>query len=79
MIWLRATGSTAISQLLDTFIVQFIACVIPGYWTMEEWGERAAWGYLFKLMVALVLIPLIYIAHGMIDKYLEKQKNGVDR
>lgn len=72
MIWLRATGSTVISQLLDTFIVQFVAFVIPGDWTMEEWMERASWGYLFKLLVAVGLIPLIYLAHSMIDRYLKK-------
>lgn len=30
MIWLRATGSTAVSQLLDTFVVQGIAFWLPG-------------------------------------------------
>ncbi|MCC7302831.1 MAG: queuosine precursor transporter [Bacteroidia bacterium] len=74
MIWLRATASTAISQLMDTFIVQFVAFVIPGAWTAEEWMERASWGYLFKLMVALGLIPVIYLVHGVIDKYLQKER-----
>ncbi len=79
MIWLRATGSTAISQLLDTFIVQFIAFVIPGSWTAAEWVERASWGYAFKLLVAIGLIPVIYIIHGIIDKYLLKKADGIHR
>lgn len=70
MLWLRATGSTVVAQLIDTFIVQFVAFVIPGVWTMNEFLENASFGYLFKLGVALLLIPIIYLAHILIDKYL---------
>ncbi|GIV29642.1 MAG: hypothetical protein KatS3mg028_0708 [Bacteroidia bacterium] len=70
MIWLRATGSTIISQLIDTFVVQFIAFVIPGYWTFSDFLENAAYGYAFKLLVAVALIPFIYIGHRIIDKYV---------
>ena len=70
MIWLRATGSTVVSQLVDTFIVQFIAFVIPGVWTMEVFLKNASYGYVFKLLVAVAIIPVIYLAHYLIDKYL---------
>lgn len=70
MIWLRSTGSTVISQLIDTFIVQFGAFVLPGYWTMSEFAHNATYGYLFKLLVAVAVIPLIYLIHFWIDKYL---------
>ncbi len=70
-IWLRATASTFISQLIDTFVVQFVAFVIPGTWTIETWMENAAMGYLFKIFVALGLIPVIYILHSVINKYLK--------
>lgn len=74
MIWLRATGSTVVAQLIDTFIVQFVAFVIPGVWTINEFLKNASFGYVFKLLVALLIIPLIYIAHALIDRYLgEKQ------
>lgn len=72
-IWLRATGSTMVSQLIDTFVVQFIAFVIPGKWALSEFMVNASWGYFFKLLVALALIPLIYIGHGLIGKYLKKE------
>lgn len=72
MIWLRATGSTVVSQLFDTFIVQFIAFVIPGKWTLEQFAERAAAGYLFKLLIAFCLIPLIYLGHSLINKFLKE-------
>jgi uncharacterized integral membrane protein (TIGR00697 family) len=70
MIWLRATGSTVVSQLVDTFIVQFIAFVIPGVWTMDMFLKNASYGYVFKLLVAVAIIPVIYLVHYLIDKYL---------
>jgi hypothetical protein len=70
MIWLRSTGSTIISQLVDTFIVQFIAFVIPGVWTFGEFTRNASFGYVFKLMVAIGVIPVIYLVHFLIDRYL---------
>ena len=73
-IWLRATGSTVISQLVDTFVVQYIAFVLPGKWLFSDFLVNASWGYAFKLAVALALIPLIYIGHFFIGKYLSKTK-----
>ena len=71
-IWLRATGSTMVSQLIDTFVVQFIAFVLPGKWPFSEFLVNASWGYAFKLLVALALIPMIYLGHYVIGKYLKK-------
>ena len=73
MIWIRATGSTLISQLIDTFIVQFIGFVLPGRWTMQELLHNASYGYVFKLLVALAIIPVIYLVHYLIDKYLGEE------
>lgn len=70
LIWLRATGSTIISQLVDTFVVQFIAFVIPGYWSLSDFIENATYGYVFKLIVAVALIPLIYLGHFLIEKWV---------
>ena len=75
MIWLRATGSTVVSQLLDTFIVQYIAFVIPGTWTYSQLFTNAGWGYLFKLIIAVMLIPLIYLGHAIINYYLHRDKH----
>ena len=69
-IWLRATGSTVVSQLIDTFVVQFIAFVLPGKWAFNEFLKNACWGYSFKLLVALCLIPLIYVGHFDIKKFM---------
>lgn len=72
MIWLRATGSTVVSQLVDTFIIQYIAFVLPGKWTMNEFINNASWGYSFKLLIAVCLIPFIYLGHFIINKYLKR-------
>jgi uncharacterized integral membrane protein (TIGR00697 family) len=61
MLWLRATGSTVVSQLVDSFVVGYIAFVVPRLLTGN---------YLFKLLVAIIVTPLIYLAHGAIDRYL---------
>ncbi len=73
MIWLRATASTAVSQLVDTFIVQFIAFVIPGAWTVNEFILNASWGYAFKLLIAVCMIPFIYLGHNLIRYFLKKE------
>lgn len=75
MIWLRATGSTVISQLIDTFIVQGIAFVIPGVWTINEYLKNASAGYVFKLGVAIAITPLIYLLHWLIDRYIGEEES----
>jgi uncharacterized integral membrane protein (TIGR00697 family) len=70
MIWFRATGSTIVSQLIDTFVVQYIGFVLPGAWTMEMFWHNASYSYLFKLMIAVALTPLIYVGHHFISKYI---------
>jgi len=78
MIWLRATGSTVVSQLIDTFIVQGIAFVIPGVWTLNEYLKNASAGYVFKLGVAIAITPLIYLLHWLIDRYIgEKESHDI--
>lgn len=72
-LWLRATGSTMVSQLVDTFVVQFIAFVLPGKWPFSDFLVNASRGYAFKLLVALALIPLIYMGHYFIGNYLKKE------
>lgn len=70
MLWLRATGSTVVSQLVDTFIVGFIGFVVPGFVTIPEWIHIALGSYLYKLLIAIAITPVIYLAHGVIDRYL---------
>jgi len=69
-IWLRATGSTVVSQLIDTFIVTGIAFYLPGKLSLDEFVNTAFTGYSSKLIIAVLLTPFIYLGHNLIDKYL---------
>lgn len=70
-VWLRATGSTLVSQLVDSFIVLFIAFV-------DSWGWQRVIvvgliNYSYKCTMAIVLTPLIYLIEGRIEAYLGKE------
>lgn len=69
-LWLRATGSTVISQLIDSFIILFIAFYIFGNWSLPQVLSVGVVQYLYKIILAIVLTPAIYLAHNYIDKYL---------
>lgn len=75
MIWLRSTGSTIISQLIDTFVVLGIAFWLPGKMTTSVFLNAALTGYTFKLVIAIVLTPLIYVGHAAIEKYLGDEES----
>ena len=70
MIWLRSTGSTLISQLIDSFSVSGIAFWLTGKITTNQYLNMSITGYTFKLMLAIALTPLIYLGHHLIEKYL---------
>ena len=72
MIWLRSTGSTAISQFFDSFIVLGIAFYLPGIMDFETYVISGLTGYTVKLVIAVLMTPLIYLGHFIIEKYLQK-------
>jgi len=72
-IWLRATGSTFVSQFIDSYIVLFIAFYIGSDWSFERVAAIATVNYIYKFIIAIGLTPLIYLAHNIIDKYLGKE------
>jgi len=73
-IWLRATGSTAISQLVDSYIVLYIAFVIgPQQWPVGLFLAVGSVNYIYKLTAAIVLIPVIYATRRAIQAYLVKE------
>ena len=69
-IWLRATGSTLISQLVDSFIVLFIAFKIGKGWTWQLVLAICLVNYAYKFTMAILLTPLIYFVEKRIEKYL---------
>ncbi len=72
-IWLRSTGSTLVSQLIDSFIVLIIAFKFGSTWTWPQVIAVGILNYTYKAVVAIVLTPLIYFAEGKIDTYLGKE------
>ncbi len=69
-IWLRATGSTIVSQLIDSLVVIFIAFKIGQGWSFPKVLAIALVGYSYKFVVALLITPIIYLVHYLIDRYL---------
>ncbi len=74
LIWLRATGSTVISQLFDSFIILIIVFYIgadPAHrWSLNQIAAIGLMGYFYKVMMAIVLTPVLYFVHGIIGRYL---------
>jgi uncharacterized integral membrane protein (TIGR00697 family) len=70
-LWLRATGSTLISQFVDSFVVLYIAFVLgPQKWSMGLFLAVGTVNYAYKFAIALLLTPVIYLVHWVIDQYL---------
>jgi uncharacterized integral membrane protein (TIGR00697 family) len=71
MVWLRATGSTVVSQAIDSFLVTFIlfygnpkpdGSVLP----FNDILHIAATGYILKFLIAIALTPVIYAGRRFI-------------
>ena len=77
-IWLRATGSTLVSQLVDSFVVLFIAFYVGKRiqagqgdpWSLHQVLVTGTGNYIYKFVVAILLTPVIYGVHAWIEKYL---------
>ena len=70
-VWLRATGSTAVSQLIDSFVVLYIAFVLgPQKWPTSLFMAVSTVNYVYKMLAAVALIPLIYLMRRAIIAYL---------
>jgi queuosine precursor transporter len=67
LLWLRSTGSTVISQIIDSVSVSFVFLV--GTRPLSFILTNAAHNYLGKLVMAILLTPLIYAGHGLFNRY----------
>src|SRR5688500_4179955 len=75
-IWLRATGSTVISQLIDSFVVLLIAFyfypkLVKGQgqpWPFDQVIAICIVNYIYKFLVAIILTPVIYLVHNRIER-----------
>lgn len=81
-IWLRATGSTLFSQFIDSFVVLGIAFYIGPMldasngapWSLAMLLSIGTGNYIYKFVVAVLMTPVIYLVHGIIEKYLGPEK-----
>jgi queuosine precursor transporter len=74
-LWVRATGSTVVSQLVDSFVVLFIA--FYGVFATDQIVAIGITNYIYKFSVAILLTPVIYLGHYLIDNYLGKRNADV--
>jgi queuosine precursor transporter len=71
-LWLRATGSTVVSQVVDTFVINFLFWYV--FPAVSKAGPRAlSWvttksvgEYVLKLFIAIGLTPLVYGVHELV-------------
>jgi uncharacterized integral membrane protein (TIGR00697 family) len=69
LLWLRATGSTVISQAIDTIVVNFV--LLSGREPVRSIGRIVVHSYLTKIVAAVALTPLIYAAHALMLRVLK--------
>jgi uncharacterized integral membrane protein (TIGR00697 family) len=69
LLWLRATGSTVVSQLIDTVVISTVAWT--GTMPASKIVALILTSYTVKLMVAIGLTPAIYAGHAVVEKVLK--------
>ena len=69
-IWLRSTGSTLVSQFIDSYIVLYIGFVLPGSLSFADFMTIAPTNYFLKIIIAILLTPFIYLGHYVIRKHV---------
>jgi uncharacterized integral membrane protein (TIGR00697 family) len=72
--WIRATGSTLISQLIDSFVILFLAFYVLGNWNFSQVIAVGIVQYTYKLIIAIAMTPIIYGSNYLISNYLGKEK-----
>ena len=68
LLWLRASGSTAVSQLIDTITINFVAW--SGMMSAGKIVNIIYSAYGLKLLIAIGLTPLIYLCHSLVQRGL---------
>jgi len=73
LLWLRATGSTVISQILDSFVVSYIAFSFGKYLTgqtpatISEVLNIAVTGYGLKFALSCAMTPFLYLLRSVME------------
>lgn len=80
MLWLRSQGSTLVSQLVDSFVVIFLAFVLlPPLVGQPAWPADMALGvsitnYAIKVGLTVLITPLLYLVHGLVRAWLGRDE-----
>ena len=79
LLWARAVGSTVISQLVDTFVINYLAFWLPAQldatrqpFSAAAAAELSVTNYGYKFLIALATLPLIYLGHNRLDAYFAR-------
>lgn len=72
-LWLRSTGSTVVSQLIDTLVVLWVGLGWPNGWDLATFARVAVPNYLIKLVLAVAMTPVIYLVHWAVERYLGRR------
>jgi uncharacterized integral membrane protein (TIGR00697 family) len=75
-IWLRSTGSTLISQLIDTLVVTYVA--FYGQIPIARLHQAATTSYIVKVLLAIGLTPVIYALHALIHRRMHIEEHPAD-
>lgn len=68
LLWLRATGSTVVSQLIDTMVIQTL--VWSGNLDVPKLMNLVFTSWLGKILIAVLLTPAIYAGHAFVERVL---------
>lgn len=68
LLWVRATGSTVISQLIDTIVIQ--SMVWSGNLEVPRLTNLIITSWVGKVFIAVLLTPLIYAGHALVQRVL---------
>jgi len=75
-LWVRATGSTVVSQLIDTFVINFLV------WSSQKTPSQIlgiiGTSYVTKVIVAIALTPFIYAGHALVERGLKLGPAGIE-
>lgn len=71
LLWVRATGSTIISQLIDTIVIQSL--VWSGTLDVTKLTNLIITSWVGKVLIAIALTPAIYTGHAVVIRLLGVQ------
>lgn len=74
-LWVRATLSTLISQLIDSFVVIYIAFYLGQNWPLSQVFSVSLNNYIYKGIVAVLMIPVLHWVHLAIQNYIGKKRS----